>query len=178
MRKGAFMADSYRLKIKIGDHEFEAEGPVDIVREQFESFKELVSTTSPKTQNSPGQPDNSVTIPDVPFDESSLGKIMKQDGRIVSLTIRPRNIDEALLLIILGQRYLRGTEVATGAEVMGGITATGGVAVSRIDRYLEKMGREGDLIVMGERRGKRYRFTNSGLTKAQKLATEVLATVA
>lgn len=48
----------------------------------------------------------------------------------------------------------------------------------RVDRLLEKMGRDGDLIVTGERRSKRYRLTNSGLAKAQKIASELLATVA
>jgi hypothetical protein len=176
------MSDTYRLKIKIGEHEFDAEGPADIVREQFEAFKELVAVSPPKTQNPGTETDKSVILPtlsqDMAFDDASLGKIMKKEGRIVSLTIRPRTIEEALLLTILGQRYLRGMEVTTGAEVMGGITATGGIAVTRIDRLLEKLGRDGDLIVMGERRGKRYRFTNTGLTKAQKIASELLATVA
>ena len=176
------MEENYRLKIKIGDHEFEAEGPVETVREQFEAFKELVKTPAAQTQNPPQNPEMSVTLPtlsqDMAFDDSALGKIMRKEGRIVSLTIRPRTIEEALFLIILGQRYLRGMEITTGSEVMGGITATGGIAVSRIDRLLEKMGRDGDLIVMGERRGKRYRFTNAGLSKAQKIATEMLATVA
>jgi hypothetical protein len=29
--------DSYRIKVKVGDHEFEAEGPAEIVQSQFES---------------------------------------------------------------------------------------------------------------------------------------------
>ena len=32
-----------KLKIKIGEHEFEAEGPVDIVQSQLAAFTELVS---------------------------------------------------------------------------------------------------------------------------------------
>jgi hypothetical protein len=176
------MEDSYRLKIKIGQHEFEAEGPAEIVREQFEAFKQLVSASTPLTQNPPSTNDNSVTLPtlaqDMAFDDTALGKIMKKEARVVSLTIRPKNIEEALLLIILVQRCLRGMEVTTGGEFMAGITATGGVSVTRVDRLLEKMGRDGDLIVAGERRSKRYRFTNTGLLKAQKIATELLATVA
>ncbi len=38
------MDDNYRLKIKIGQHEFEAEGPADVVREQFQVFKDLIAS--------------------------------------------------------------------------------------------------------------------------------------
>jgi|ERR1019366_1625223 hypothetical protein len=180
------MENNYKLKIKIGMHEFEADGPADTVREQFESFKQLITSmpnqSTPLTQNSPVAGEFSGTIPataqDVAFDDSQLGKIMKKEARVVSLTIRPQSVEQALLLIILGQRYLRNMEVTTGGEIMAGISSTGGLTVTRIDRFLEKMGREGDLIVAGEHRSKRYRFTNSGLIKAQKIAKELLATVA
>src|ERR1700686_98761 len=36
------MDDTYRLKIKLGADEFEAEGPIQVVQSQFAAFKELV----------------------------------------------------------------------------------------------------------------------------------------
>ena len=36
--------DGARIKVKIGDNEFEAEGPVETIQEQFNVFKELLSS--------------------------------------------------------------------------------------------------------------------------------------
>ncbi len=33
----------YKLKIKVGEFEFDAEGPVEVVQAQFAAFKELIS---------------------------------------------------------------------------------------------------------------------------------------
>jgi len=179
------MENTYRLKIKIGQHEFEAEGPAQIVQEQFESFKQLVSTMpvqqAPQAQNPPQEPENPVTMPQEEsygeLDVSQLSKIMKKEGRLVSLTVRAKSIEDACLLVIYGQRALRGMELTTGGEIMDGLTATGGMSVARVDRLLEKLGREGDVIVTGTRRSKRYRLTNSGFAKAQRVASDLLTTV-
>ncbi len=45
--------DTQKLKMKIGIHEFEAEGPVDIVQSQFAAFKELIAALPRKTRNEP-----------------------------------------------------------------------------------------------------------------------------
>jgi DNA-binding PadR family transcriptional regulator len=68
-------------------------------------------------------------------------------------------------------------ETITGAVIMDGLTATGGLPVSRIDRLLEKLGREGNVIVIGQRRGKRYRLTNAGVNKAKELANALIVLV-
>jgi len=103
---------------------------------------------------------------------------MKVDERIVSLTVRPKNPDDAALLLLYGQKMLRENDSVTGAEVMGGITATGGLSIGRVDRLLENLARGGDVIVVGEHRSKRYRLTNAGLNKVRQVAGELVATVA
>ena len=35
--------ENYRIKVKIGEHEFEADGPADAVQSQFEMFKQLIA---------------------------------------------------------------------------------------------------------------------------------------
>lgn len=175
----------HRLKIKIGEHEFEAEGSPEIVQKQFEIFKELVAN-SPKpdinkgeSQSPEGQSISPLTnnVQQSASIDQSLEKIMKADGRVVSLTVRPENAQSAALLIIYGQKVLRGTEQVTGGEVADGLTSTGGFSVPRIDRVLNGLGSSGDLIITGERRGRRYRLTNSGLTRARDEATKLVAIV-
>lgn len=180
------MESNYRLKAKIGDHEFDAEGPADVIKEQFQQWKELVAllpaTTTPHPQPTPTatsnatQNDGGATLrPDVPL---ALEKIMRTDGRTVSLTVRPNSAEEAILLLLYGQKALRNNDSVTGGEVNDGITATGGIAVPRPDRVLEKIASDGDVIVSGERRAKRYRLTNAGLAKAKQTATTLISIVA
>jgi len=184
------MDDSYRMRLKIGTHEFEAEGPVAVVQEQVKRFMELIATlpvdylkesASPfpgvESRDYPASPSAPQVTASQPTD-ASLDKIMKSENRVISLTVRPDSAETAVLLLLYGQKMLRQNDGVTGAEIMDGITATGGLSVQRADRLLEKLGRDGDVIVIGERRGKRYRLTNAGLLKARNAAATLLAIVA
>jgi hypothetical protein len=187
------MNDSYRMRLKIGAHEFEAEGPVHVVQEQVKRFMELIATL-PAEQLAPATPipaEPKMVAPEIlappippsrtlslPAIDLRLDEIMKTNNRIVSLLVRPKNQDDAALLLLYGQKIMRDNDAVTGAEIMGGIKATGGLAIERIDRLLEKLARDGDVIVVGEHRSKRYRLTNAGLNKVRQVAGELVATVA
>ena len=106
--------DSHKLKIKVGQHEFEAEGDAETVKAQFNIFKELVSGSvieppppQPPSQDEPAKPPaiqaETTTGEDV---DGQLSKIMKVDKRTVSLTVRAGNIDEAVLLLVYGQKAI------------------------------------------------------------------------
>jgi hypothetical protein len=185
------MDDSYRMRLKIGAHEFEADGPVDVVQEQAKRFMELIASlpaerwsptpaayTEPKPAPAdipPVPPSRTISFPAI---DVALDKIMRTEDRIVSLTVRPNNPDDAALLLLYGQRMLRENDSVTGGELVSGIEATGGLSIGRVDRLLEKLARDGDVIVVGERRSKRYRLTNAGLNKARQIASELVAIVA
>ena len=172
--------DTCKLKIKVGQHEFEAEGPTEIVQEQFLAFKELASTipshdpAKTNVSDEPAKP--SRPKPDEIDDK--LSEIMRVEGRIVSLMIKPEKVDAALLLLLYGQKVLRDNNAVSGAEIFDGVKATGGLAVSRVDKLLEKAGKAGDVIVMGERRSKRYRLTNAGLAKARSIGDQQVSLIA
>src|ERR1700741_4511405 len=94
----------YRLKIKIGEHEFEADGPVEAVTSQFEAFKELMATlpnrkaentnTTPNGTEPPAQP------PTMQVNTLNADRIFRADGRVVSLTVAPTTETAAVLLIL------------------------------------------------------------------------------
>ena len=174
--------DIHKLKIKIGTHEFEAEGPTDVVQAQFESFKELVANVPVAPIQPPPTKAKHTTEEPPPANlndiDKSLDKIMNVDHRVVSLTVRPETLNDAILALLYGQKVLRGSDAVTGAEVMDGLKATGGVSVIRVDKPLEKAGDAGDVIVTGEHRAKRYRLTNTGLAKARKIANDMIAQIA
>jgi hypothetical protein len=168
--------DTQKLKLKIGIHEFEAEGPVEIVQSQFAAFKELISIVPP----SPAQ-----QIESAPRSEEgkrevlphlATEKILKADGRVVSLTARCDSVDEAILLVLLGQKEFRSNQEATGAEIMDGLMQSG-YRIPRVDRLMDKLTADGSIITMGIHRGRRYRLSNQGLTRALSIAREVIETV-
>lgn len=171
------MAD-YKLKIKVGPHEFEAEGPAEAVQSQFEAWKELIATTPRQTNDS--------TVTNAKQEESQrestetplqLDKIFRAEGRVVSLTAPPNSEQEASLLILLGQRHYRSNESVTGSEVMDGLQQSG-YRVPRVDRILEGLATDGLVIRTGMHRATRYRLTNQGLARAQAIAREVIGRVA
>src|SRR5713226_4623936 len=122
------MENSYRLKIKIGPHEFDADGPAEAVQEQFRIFKEMITSAPgaplPQTQNTHlGNGTGTQTVPprtDMALLDSSLGKITKLEDRTVSLTVRPQSINDAVLLLLYSQKTLRENDAVTGAEIMNG----------------------------------------------------------
>lgn len=181
------MDSTTRLKTKIGDHEIEIEGPPDYVREQFNAWQELVklaittsaSTASAEARSEPArenEPTNNK--PDESAVDRELSKIMRVDTRYVSLTARVASVHDAVLLLMYGQKMLRNNDLVTGAELLSGLSTTGGFAVGRLDRILDKLAIDGDVTSFGERRGKKYRLTNTGIGKARGIAADLIKSVA
>lgn len=177
--------DANKLRIKIGDHEFEAEGSAEIVQAQLAAFKELVSTATPVTRKAVSlEPSSFVDEEQQPQAQQpvangtvlALDKIMRTEGRIVSLTARASSVDDAVMLILLGQKVFRNNDGVTGSEIIDGLRVSGAPA-ERVDRVLDKAATDGNIIITGAHRGKRYRFTNQGLASARNIARSVIATV-
>jgi hypothetical protein len=174
------MEEMETLKMKIGPHEFEATGSPESVREKFQAFREMVATLqSAAVKGMMEATKKSIEIIDgVLTTESQLAKIMQVNGREISLTARPQTLADATLLLIFGQKALRENDAVTGSEIISGLNTTGGYSFNRIDGMLEKLARDGDLLTFGERRGKKYRLTNTGLAKARAIAAELISSAA
>ncbi len=166
--------DNYKLKIKVGEHEFEAEGPIDVVQAQFVAFKELIASAPTQRPEALAADRENLATGELPH--LPLERILKVEGRMVSLTAKCDTVEEAVLLILLGQKESRNNQEVTGAEVMDGLKQSG-YKLPRVDRIMDKLAAEGSLISVGIHRGRRYRLSNSGLTQALGIAREVIATV-
>lgn len=169
--------ENTKLKMKIGEHEFEADGPADVVRDQFAVFRDLVasfnstaSATKVLRTQAPGEARQQTT-------ELTLDKIMRHDQRIVSLTVRGESMEDEILLVLLGQKQFRQNDSVTGAEILEGLRQTRGT-VNRIDYQLAKMADDGNVISTGTRRARRYRLTNQGVARANEIASSLVGTVA
>ncbi len=177
--------DSSRVKMKIGSHEFEAEGAPEIVQQQLEAFRMLVAAMPASAA-----PATSEVIEALPNDDSAapgpsvqnssaharIETIMQADGRVVSLTALPASVEDSALLIMLGQRDLRNNVSVTGQEIGDGLAQSGKPA-SRVDRIMEKHIREAFILKTGLGRATRYRLTNQGLARAVAIARELIATL-
>lgn len=169
--------EPYRIKIKFGEHEFEAEGPVEAVQQQFEAFKEMVSSAPkiapirPVEPERVIQPQNNGTIGELRNPAYSL--IMKAEGREISLTALPGTITEAALLIALGQKAFRSNDSVTGNEIRVGLEQSG-YKPTRIDRVMDQFVSDGLVMKIGLGKATRYRLTNQGFAKATEIAGRVL----
>src|SRR5438105_153407 len=101
--------ETQRLKVKIGPHEFEAEGPPESVAAQFEAWQSLVTAmggASPKEQ----EPQDNANANDRQTSPGELPNIFKVDRakRFVTLRVFPatgeRRDADALLLILYGYK--------------------------------------------------------------------------
>jgi hypothetical protein len=174
--------ETSKIKIKIGQHEFEAEGPTEAVQSQFQAFKDLIAglpmqkNDTPATSSEQGKrPENQEQTKQ--GGTLNLDRIMRVEGRIISLTARAESENDAVLLLMLGQKNYRSNETVTGNEIMEGLQLSG-IRVPRVDRIMDKLATDGMVIRIGAHRATRYRFTNQGVTKALELANAVAYTVA
>jgi hypothetical protein len=171
--------DTTKIKVRIGEHEFEAEGPVDLVRDQFQAFRELLSTMPVPTQapetSLPQQPTHNKELKG-DSTHVSLENILHVAGRVVSLTALPVSSTDAALLVMLGHKDLRNNVSVTGQEIGDGL-AQSGRQVPRVDRVMEDAIRDAYVLKTGVKRGTRYRLTNQGLTKALNIAKDLIASL-
>jgi hypothetical protein len=167
----------HRLKIKIGEHEFEAEGPAEVVQSQFETFKNIITTLPERKAETiiPNlTPNFEVSNNVLSTTALDVDRIFRTQGRVISLTVPPSSETDAVLLILYGQKHYRKNENPTGSEVKDGMEQSG-YRSPRIGRILGSLFTEGAIIITGKHRGKRYRLTNQGFTRAEAIVRDALA---
>jgi hypothetical protein len=171
--------DTTRIKIKIGEHEIDAEGTQDFVQAQVAAFKEMISSApreplAQKIAPVSNTNEHKGVIPTFPHID--IEKIMHIAGRVVSLTALPASAADAALLIMLGHKDMRNNLSVTGQEIGDGLNQSGR-GVPRVDRIMDKAIKESLVLKTGLRRGTRYRLTNQGLTKALGIAEALIASL-
>jgi len=172
----------FKLQVKIGNHEFSAEGEQEAVQRQFEVWRELIAApTAAAAPASPGSaPASQVEQPSLDPESALYDKIFRHDGKgAVSLTVLPQGADgerDAALLLLLGRRHYEHEEQVTGQRLLSGLKESG-LPVERADRmfgdYMDRY-----LLRAGAHRAVRYRLTNPGLDKARELARLLVGRVA
>ncbi len=163
-----------RIHIKLGDYEFEAQGPADIVNQQFEAFREMVKhlgkvpkpTDAPKTDQ-----DNKE---EQLFDNNAYSRIFHESGDLLSLTATPKTDNseaDALLLLIYGYDKLKNEPKITGVTLMKAARQSG-VFINRVDRYMDT--KKEFILTGGAKRGKRYSLNNRGVQYVDEMIADML----
>lgn len=180
--------DSHRLRMKVGPHEFEAEGTAEEVNQQFALWKELIAvvpvtapqpvpivaqtTTTPEAVQ-PAKPASAdQPVPDIFDVDAKKGT--------VSLRLHPpgdaRDADAGLLLIYAFKRLLAVDQVLAGH--LKEALEVSGIRVDRIDRTIGAYHQAGLLMKSGFGKGGKYALTLTGLQRAERLARDLASQLA
>jgi hypothetical protein len=165
---------NHRIKIKLGDSEFEAEGAPDSVQAQYEQFlaaldRSGTKAAAPAGKGNPAQQSNPNGL-----DDATWGRIfeLRPDG-FVTLKLLPKGDEreaDAFLLILYGYRRLKqeetvmATHLLRAAEYSGLSAYRPAHALATHERYV---------IRGGQKKGSTYALNNQGLAKAEEIAAKI-----
>lgn len=177
-----------RLKVKIRDSEFEADGPPDVVQDLYQQWLDAVNAApapEPASSAAPrspplGMPAPSVDAwldepgPSVTITDELMSRVFRREGDSISLLALPngnRREPDALITLLYGFQRLANMPAVTGVTLMQA-SRQSGVALPRIDRVLDS---ETDFIMAaGARRGRRYSLNNRGVRHAELLIKQLV----
>jgi hypothetical protein len=152
-----------KIRIKFGEHEFEAEGSEETVDRHLTFFKLLIARAP-----------NALAAPDTPADEPlPLEKIVRIDKGVVSLKVNTKP-DDAILVLLLGLSELCQRNIISGSQIMAGLRASG-LRVRRADVLLKRHASSGRIIAIGKHRSTRYQFSKHGRERAQQIAVDLIS---
>jgi hypothetical protein len=183
------MEDRSKLRVRIGVHEFEAEGPAEQVAAQYNTWKELIekSPQSPSREDSTSAPAiPAKVITEVrtregfaaPWDIFGVDK----NGDLMSLRVHPpageTRDSDAILLVLYGYR-----KAGNQGEGLGEVPVTklkesldiSGLKIARIDRAAAPYVKAGYILKSGRAKGGVYRLTVTGFSRAEEMAHRLFA---
>ena len=191
---GANNMDVFKLRLKIGINEFEAEGSQEYVQNERQVFLESITANEQEEEpdpeergsnaatgsNSAGQtpptpPKDSVMSP---TDMARLAHQDKSDKDLIVLTALPQDGEsqkqDALVLLLLAHRVIRNVENVKATDALNGMKRSG-IAVSEISGLVDKIPTL--VLKTGVRKGTKYRLSTPGVQKAAAVATALLSQV-
>jgi hypothetical protein len=169
--------------MKVGIHEFDAEGPADEVNARFEAWRALIqpsgSAAPPPRQPVGFEP---VAPPGEFLEELKVRspystRVFGVDDRrdLVTLRVHPigDNIEaDAVLALVYGYLEMRDVDEVPVTKLTQSMRMSG-LRTDRIDRAAGPHTRNGLLIKNGTAKGGRYMLTNPGRQRAELLVKEL-----
>jgi hypothetical protein len=174
--------DNYKMRVKIGTSEFEAEGQEEAVRADYQAF--LLSLAKQAVETKPEAQAVTQTITEYATPRETAenadngSQVLEQirvlfdynpKRRIVSLRFPTQGADrvwKALLLTLYGYRKLAGEDEVPVTLLKTALAQTG-LSVPRVDRVAAPLLREGLILKGGKAKGGKYRLTTPGISRAE-----------
>ncbi len=165
--------DAYKLHIKLGEAEFNAEGPYEIVQKDFEKFLEATEkapASSLKTKDQQHDNHHDGGHKTGSLDPAILNRAYAIDGKrkFVSLHVLPADgpnkASDAALLVLYGHQNLLQMVTVPVTRLKKGLHQSG-IQVDRIDRIMaphSHIAQKGGIGVGGK-----YSLNNQGLLQAE-----------
>ena len=175
------MEPAFRLRTKIGDFEFDAEGPPAQVQEQFAAWRQLVEATLAAKREPSANPESTANqkpdggtwngAPSDALTQEQLRHVFMVDDKreLVTLRALPRGDDrhsQGIALVLYGYRSLRQEDEVLVTRLKASLEASGSVP-DRIDRAAAPLLTRQSVVKSGAGKGGRYRLTNSGVKEAE-----------
>jgi len=178
--------DAFKLRLKIGANEFEAEGSQEYVQAERQVFLESIDANELDEDPKPDEPGNRAGTPpaapgDLPISAADMGKLAKQDRTdkdLIVLTALPQESEtqkqDALVLLLLAHRVIRNADNVKTTDILNGMKQSG-IPVDRLDGVADKISNL--VLKTGVRKGTKYRLSTPGVQKAAAVATALLSHV-
>jgi hypothetical protein len=184
--------DVYKLKSKIGVHEFDAEGPVDVVRGDYADFLAVVRGTkdapvadAPAADTSAGSKNGGKVTEEKPAaavsgangdepTDADMAKVFVARGADkLTLARLPQTEDvntDAVVMLLYGFHRLRKEDNVLGTRVAEGLRLSG-VSFSKLFRVMDATSQY--THGAGAGRGVTYGLKNPGIERAKMLVRTV-----
>lgn len=179
--------ETAKIRVRHGNSEFEAEGPPELVKAQYEKFLETLKT-QPELLAS--EPNSLSAVPSIATSsatsdrESPSGPLIHSDhldqifqlrGKMVSLLALPKSeksAPDAMIMLLYGFETLTDTAAVTGVTLAAAARQSG-VQIGRVDTVMN--GLTEFVNAGGARRGRRYSLNNRGRKRAEELIISLTA---
>jgi hypothetical protein len=175
------MPDSVKIQVKLGDSEFNADGPETIVKAAFEQFLLALAKVpaapavnlKPPAMDSNGVPPKD-ELPAREPDQELLDRVFQKDDDIVSLRVLPQRSNpnwqaDAVILLIYGFHRLANASEVLVTKLNQGLRKSG-INLTRVDGIVEV---HSSLYMKGGvRSGGRYTLNNQGKATAERWLKE------
>lgn len=186
------MGSTFKLRMKIGVHEFDAEGPAEEVNARFDTWKGLIQQSSavPRNPNAgifvseTPLPLRASTEPDhdsaTPRSISAFAqRVFAVDDRrnLITLRVHPTGDDDvvaadAVLALVYGYLEMKGMDEVPVTKLTNSVRVSG-LRAERMDRAATPHTRSQFLIKTGTGKGGRYSLTTTGRARAEALVKEL-----
>lgn len=176
----------HKIKMKVGPHEFEAEGDKDSVQEQLRLWSDLIKAASPQepiVQPTINQTkETSVQENQIDNLDQNLNKLFIVDEKNHALTLKylpfsKEKEAEAFLILLFGYKKILDKDELLVTELKRSLEKSG-VAVARVDRLASRFVADRMVLKRGSGKGSRYAISNTGMARSLEIAQDLRGVIA